>query len=260
VSAFDAVTRLNLVESLHLHEAAAQAFERAGHQRWLGIELTNAASMRSSMGDYERAHSGVLAALALAARLDLRMPIANYTLGLILAATDRLEAARETLESVLKGTRLDQRADGGVKTLLSRVLVLSGDPASAEIHARAATEITKTLPSIQAYALAGLANALLAQNHVTEACEAARQALEIADSIGSLEDGEAFIRLVHAESLRAAGDEAGAQRAVHVAHERLRICADRIEDLELRSSFLTRIPEHARILELAKTSELRPHH
>jgi hypothetical protein len=59
-------------------------------------------------------------------------------------------------------------------------------------------------------------------------------------------------RLSLAEALDAAGDRAGAVAAIGDAARRLLAQAERIPGDALRTSFLERVPEHARTLALAR--------
>jgi hypothetical protein len=77
----------------------------------------------------------------------------------------------------------------------------------------------------------------------------ARQAKSLLDELRTIEDGEQLTRLVYAEALRAAGEEAEARRALESAHDALTVRAERIKDPALREAFL-RIPENARTIEL----------
>jgi len=62
---------------------------------------------------------------------------------------------------------------------------------------------------------------------------------------------------VYAVSLFAAGDTAGAKASTSAAADRRRERAPRIKNEEWRRSFLERIPEHARALELTTDESLR---
>jgi eukaryotic-like serine/threonine-protein kinase len=80
--------------------------------------------------------------------------------------------------------------------------------------------------------------------------------MALLDALGGLEEGEALVRVVHAEALRATGDDAGARAAIRAAKARLDARAAKLEDPALERSFRTRVPENARTLELA--AELDP--
>jgi hypothetical protein len=104
---------------------------------------------------------------------------------------------------------------------------------------------------MHAYALANLADLLLARGRAAEARAAADEAARILYALAGVEEGEALIRLVHALSLEATGDPRGAEAAIVEARRRLLERAGRINDTRLRRSFLDHIPENARTLQMA---------
>ena len=66
-----------------------------------------------------------------------------------------------------------------------------------------------------------------------------------------VDEGEARIRLVWAEALRAAGQLDEAHQAIVAAKQRLEERAARIGSPALRASYLENVPENARTLALA---------
>ena len=85
------------------------------------------------------------------------------------------------------------------------------------------------------------------------ALAAAREASDLAASLGGLEEGEAFVQLALVETLAAAGDAVASAEALTAALARLEERAARIRNPELRRSFFENVPEHARLRELAGT-------
>jgi hypothetical protein len=135
------------------------------------------------------------------------------------------------------------------------ILQAAGDLAGAEVAARRALEVAEAepvLPLNRAESLAILAQVLLAQGRTPEALERAEAGLQLLESLGGIDDGEALIRLVHAEALHAAGQGDAARAALGAAAVRLRARAERIGSAALRQSFLERVPENARTLALEK--------
>ena len=92
----------------------------------------------------------------------------------------------------------------------------------------------------------------LAKGDVSEAAAAAREAMELLEELGGIDEGESLVRLVHAEALSASGDFAGARRMIATARERLLERAAKISDPAWRASFLERVPENARTMALAR--------
>ena len=100
--------------------------------------------------------------------------------------------------------------------------------------------------------LATLAAFRLAQGRTAEALAAAVDDLATYEAIAAcgLFRG-AFLHLVHAECLWAAGHHAAARTAITRARQHLFVIAANITDPEYRRSFLEAVPENRRAQELA---------
>ncbi len=70
-----------------------------------------------------------------------------------------------------------------------------------------------------------------------------------------MEEGEASVRLIHAECLAARGAHADARTAITAARARLLARASRIAEAAWRQRFLTDVPPNAKVLALAETWE-----
>jgi ribosome-associated translation inhibitor RaiA len=68
----------------------------------------------------------------------------------------------------------------------------------------------------------------------------------------AMQDGEAYLRLAHAEALAANARHNEAAAAIRTARDRLRERAAKISRPEWRESFLTKVPENARTFALAR--------
>jgi hypothetical protein len=75
--------------------------------------------------------------------------------------------------------------------------------------------------------------------------------MRIFQEAGRIDEGESIVRLAYAEGLEAVRDYPGAMRAIEAARDRLMARATRIRDGAMRSSFLERVPHHARTVALA---------
>jgi eukaryotic-like serine/threonine-protein kinase len=140
--------------------------------------------------------------------------------------------------------------EAGALIYLAHMLGTSGDLEAAEREARAALAVDPP-PPLRAHALATLAEVLLQRGTAGEALTAAREAIDLLDTLGTLEEGEALVRLVYAEALHAAADPR-APAALLDARNRLLDRAAKIRDPLLRRSFLERVPENARTLARAR--------
>jgi hypothetical protein len=139
----------------------------------------------------------------------------------------------------------DRVFEGAAMTYLA---LADTDLERAEQEARAAIEALASCPPARAYAMAVLAHVLERAGRAGEALPIAIDAAMLADRLGGIDDGDAFVRLVHAELLRATGDDTAASEVAQKAQAPLIARAERIADLELRKSFLENVPENAATL------------
>jgi len=158
------------------------------------------------------------------------------------AGTQALEHARE---------QSDLRMEGYAEWYLSIGAWMERRFDQAETHARNAVKVLEdVLPALPA-AFAALGQALLGQGKTEEALTSAREAYRLLNVVAPVEQGDALIRVVCAECLFAAGEAADAVTVIHEAAQRLRERAAAIDDAASRTAFLSRIPVHARTLEMA---------
>jgi hypothetical protein len=92
---------------------------------------------------------------------------------------------------------------------------------------------------------------LLRRGDTEGALTAAREAIDLLDTLGALEEGEALVRLIYAEALHASTDSR-APSAILDARDHLLDRAAKIRDPILRRSFLERVPENARTIARAR--------
>jgi tetratricopeptide (TPR) repeat protein len=254
---------------LKRRQAAAQCFEQAGDLRNACVQRVSVGYAYMELGASREAEEALRDALAAAERMGLSnvAALAKHNLGFALAlaagnwstswaahvADVSLEEAR-ALEAdavsafVAQGNR---RLEGGARIYLALILARSGDLGTADAEARRAVEVTTPTPPARAHALATLARVALARDAVREAVDAATEAMVLLDTLGGIDEGESFVRLVHAEALSASGDHDRARRSLSVARARLLDRAAKIKDPEWRTSFLERVPWNARTMELA---------
>jgi eukaryotic-like serine/threonine-protein kinase len=225
------------------------------------IALGNLSVALLEVGQLEEAESSIRRVLATGRRMDLKHLVggSSQILTNILAYRGCLDEARTVGREALSVTRAqnDRRFQGFAEAYLSVTEYLAGNHQQAEQPARAAIATWADVPSDRPFALALLARALLAQGRQHEALANAREAQTALEAMGAVDDGESTIRLALAECVAATGDPCSAQQAVAAAAHWLAACADKIDDPTLRESFLTRIPEHRRIQDLARQFGVR---
>jgi len=235
-------------------EDAADAYERAGDLRSACRERGNAGFGYFEVGQHTRAEALLRANIALAERLGLPGMVASSSrnLGLALLARGEVEQAEEQIRHALALVAIEgsHRLAGFAGLYHAMVLEKKGDLATAEREARAALAEWAELP-LHAYALAFVARLELAQGRTAEASADAEKAFQAMGAAGGIEEGEALVRLVHAEALHAAGRLDDARTAIGAARDRLLARAADI-DAPLRESFLANVPDNARTLEHAR--------
>ncbi len=234
-------------------QAAAIAFERAGHTRGACHERCWLAVAAMDLGAYGEALELLNVVLAEARRLELRVveAAAKYCLGTTLARLGRLPEARELAMSAVADfvEHGDARRIASSCAALADVLLVAGEFDRAEAEARRALDTGR--PPWQWFFMATLADVLLARGFAAEALNVVRPAYEVVNS-GRYAVGEAKIRLVFAKGLEAIGDTATARDVIQVAQQRLFDRAARISNAELRRSFLESVSENERTLFLAR--------
>lgn len=234
-----------------------ETLETAGFGREACGARINIGGAFAELGQFARAEELLRTAHASAERLGLR-ELAAYAadnLARVLVGAGRPAEARACVERTLRiletGT-VDPRLLGSVQIRLARILQLEGDQAGAAREVTAAIELLAIAPPLRVLALATHARVLLAQSRIPEALAQARAAIDLLRSVGSSEEAESSVWLGYVDSLRAAGERAMAHAALAAAEVRLRERASRILDPELRESFLTCVPDNARLLALAR--------
>jgi tetratricopeptide (TPR) repeat protein len=175
-------------------------------------------------------------------------------LGLVLARRGQLAEALVVEEESVAFYRgvANQRREGQSRIYLAMIHLVAGDVDAAEREARAAVAKLAPIRPTRAHALAQLAQVLLARDDVDEAGRAASEAAAILDELGGIDEGEALVRLLRAETYERSGQRDAARATIVDARERLLGKAARISDEAWRERFLRGVPENARTLKLAE--------
>jgi hypothetical protein len=235
-------------------EAAAAGFDQAGDARNACMTRISVGYGFAELGENARAEAALRAALAQAerARLEGSVTDAKHNLGLVLARIGRLaEGARLEREACDAFARQGNRPqEGGSHVYLSLALAMAGDYAGAESSARHAVDCLAAVPPLRCHALAALSRALLGAKRADEAMTVAQEAMDLMGRLGGIEN-DSRVRLSYAEALLASGRTDDAREAVSDARESILARAARIAREDWRASFLERVPENARILQLA---------
>jgi len=240
---------------LQLCDAAAGRFAEAGDLRSVANTSVHLGFAYIEVGAYREAEAALRDALAAAKRMGLHNVVASSlnNLGIALARLGELDEAvvMESQAIQLAATQGDSRVEGGSRHYLATIHMLRGELSHAEAEATAAAEMLRVAPPLRAHALATLGQVRLAQSRVPDALGATHEAMSLLESLGGIEEGEASVRLAHAEALFASGDTQKAHSVIAVAVSRLVERAQKIREGRWRNSFLNQVPDNARTLSLA---------
>ena len=236
-------------------EASAR-FEAVGDLRNACVQRGDLAYAQVELGAYAQAESNLREVLTLSQRLG-RLHYASATakqnLAFALARLGVVEEARVVASEAIADfqSKGDRRMEGASRIALAEVHIVAGDFTAAHAEAEKAARMLSIAPPLRAYALALQAQIELSLNETQKALVTAQQADEVLKQV-VVEGGESLVRLVWAEALHANGRLDEARVALGVARDRLVERARKIGDPAVRRSFLERVPENARTLELAR--------
>jgi tetratricopeptide (TPR) repeat protein len=241
-------------EYLVSERMAAAEFVRAGDLRYACMQRGHVGYACLEIGAYKEAEDWLRIALDSGWQLGLQNVVATakHNLGRALQHQGRLDEAQaiETEAIEMFEAQNDKRLASASRIYLSNILLAQNDLDGAEGQLRLALETSTA--SMRPQALACLSRVLLDRRQLLDALALARQAHEEFDALGGVEEGEALVRLMLAETLYGVADHDAAAEATRAAAGRLNDRAAKITDAAWRASFLERIPEHSRTLELAR--------
>jgi tetratricopeptide (TPR) repeat protein len=253
--AMRAIASGNPEQYLRLVRRAAAAFAEVGDLRMVCNQKVNIGYATRELGAFREAATALREALAAAERMGLASlaTIAKHNLGPVLAQEGQFEEARAVEQAAIDACiqQGDRWMEGGSRIYMADILGAAGDVDGALVEARKAVEVAQGTPPLRALALATLALLYVAKSDPEGALAAAREAMDLLTSLGGMEEGESRVRLAYAEALEAVGDREAARAALAEATRRLEERAAKIQDPELRESFLRGLPENARTLMLA---------
>jgi hypothetical protein len=241
----------------HLHQST-RVFERAGDARNVCLERMNSGFRYMQLGAW--ADAEVVLDVALQQAELLALP---YLIGAVKGNIAYVHGARgdaaggqrlieETL-AIFEGMK-EPRMVSSSRVYLAWILANAPEPDLARAAGQAELAVAEagtTDPPVRVYALGVLAWTNLRRGEVAAALASAERAMVELEQLGTLDEGEGVVRLVHIEALLASGARAAAAAAARAARDRLVAVADKIDEPAQRRSFLEDIMEHARILQHA---------
>jgi tetratricopeptide (TPR) repeat protein len=245
---------------LESERAAASAFERAGDLRYACMQRGHVGYACLEIGAYPEAEHWLREVLGEASRMGLQNVVATakHNLGRALRHRGSLDEALVVESEAAETFRAhgDRRLESAARVYIGNILQARGELELAEAEMLRALELAPG--PLRPPVLANLASLLLARGRPDEALAAAREANLGLDALGSVEEGEALIRLVLAISLEATGDRPGACIALQRALDRVLERAASITDPHWRASFLEQVPESVQTLALAAQLGVAP--
>jgi eukaryotic-like serine/threonine-protein kinase len=244
----------DMARYLELTAVATSTFAAAGDTRSRVNQQTNLGYGHLELGLFEEAQALLGDVIAEADRMGLYSvaEVARQNMAWALARTGALDEACRRQRACVQAFEAmgDRRMAGGSRVYLAAVLCALGRFEDADEEVRRALPCLEATPSLRLYALAVHADVLSKAGHTERALDAAREGMSILD-VGTVEGGDALLRLVHAKLLAATGDRAGARSALASARDRLLARAARIANASWRAAFLENVPENAETLRLA---------
>ena len=235
---------------------AVRLWDAAGKQHQRCLDQGNLGVMLGDLGLYEEGIEMLRTAIVTAERLGVEhLRLFHSDLALALARRGDMAQAREILGRLRIDIEEDVRESAHLAIARARVALLDSEPLAAldeTMSALRAIGHSDSFAHARAYALAVRARACLMLEQPDAALACARAAFALVESCGSLEQGDALARLVHAEALHAAGRHAEARDAIARARRRLLEQAARIQEPRWRHTFLTCVEENQQILALAQ--------
>ncbi len=251
-----AIMRGNMGDCAEQLALSVRAFHAAGDVREIALQQIDLAGALVELGVFEEARNVVRESLAIGERIGLGPVVAAAVSHLGLVDT-RLGAARAAHEAFDRAIPMfleqkNRRMEGMVRIYRARLLLSESRFEEAVVAALAAAQLARATPQHLPYALAVAARGHLGAGRTDEALAVIRDAVDPVLAGMVVDEGEAFIRLAYVESLEVAGEHDRARLSLRQAHTRLVDRAARIRDPAWRRSFLERVPENARTIELVR--------
>jgi tetratricopeptide (TPR) repeat protein len=238
-----------------LDAAAEDCFTAVGDFRHACMQRANVGYGEMTLGAFARAERSLREALTNATRIGLPHVIsqAHHNLGLVLARQGKLDEAREVETSALQDflAQDNRRLAAAAYNYLALIEIEAGNHAAAIAHAQSAIACAADKSTTLCTYHGTLAHALRLSGQLDVALSTARTAMKMVAHHGPPEEGEAALRLEHAECLHAAGNRDAARIAIADAAQLVADTAAKIKNANWRASFLQDVVEHARILALA---------
>lgn len=242
--------------ALSMYNVAISHFEAAGDMRAACRHLMSAAGACIELGSYSEAERALDDALVSSQHMGLTGVSANvwHHQGMLVARQGDPRSALGLADSAIEAfvAQGDRRMEAAARLYRGFFLALAEDIERSEREVKHALEATGATPPLRAYGLAILAGAHLKNGRADRAERCAREANELLEELGGVEEGEAYIRLTFAEALDAIGNHDAAREAIATARVRILERTAMIQDAQWKNTFIEKVRENVRTLELAR--------
>lgn len=183
--------------------------------------------------------------LALAGSIKVHLGLAAFRQG---EAERALSLAKDALSEVRASG--DRYGTALCHVSLALIHALRDEPGHALAESDLGVTTAEPFPALFAHALGVRAATLLFVGRTEAALAPARRAMELVKRHGGAGEGESITRLSHALALVKAGDMTASRRSMKEARDRVVGLAARLSDPRHKKSFLERITENARTMQL----------
>ncbi len=248
--------------SLTLHRAASAAFREAGEDELVcAMEAGVARDLLDAGATFE---AELLATQTLNWSRGLALPETEarckVVLGLALQRGGDLELARSTVREATSffGGRGNKLFEGEARCTLASILLASSDLDGAYREVERAQGALSSFPPFQLRALALLAQARLAQGRAEEATRLCAQAAGLGEPMAPVVDAGALLKPLRAQIAQVNGQRQEARQLFLEIEQHLAERAGSFDDPTLREAFLRHVPEHAKLLQLARLFSILP--
>lgn len=233
---------------------AVMLWHQMGSTRNACNDEANLGAALYELGQYDHSAAVLQVCLERARRTGLTHLHLTFegVLAMALARSGDLDTARRVFDG-LQSAESDPATEARNRVYRAQFDLLRGasDDARAEIDRAIGLIHPDSAPKLYAFALAVQASAQLDAGCTDEALETSRRGMALLDTLGELDEGDALLRLTHAEALRAAGRLSDARSAIDAAADQVQKRARRIDNPRGREMFLQQVAENQLTLELA---------
>jgi tetratricopeptide (TPR) repeat protein len=243
----------DIARELPRRVSAIERFTAAGDVRNACDQRVRAGAVVLRLGAFDEAERILHEALGIAE--PMRLATSSLAKAYLAFAAFRqgeadraLSLARDALEEIQ--THGDRHSEALCSSFLALIYALREEVDDALAAAQNAVACAEPFPALLSQALGVHAATLLVAGRAQLALAPAERAMDLLADNGGAGEGESLTRLTHALVLAQSGETAASRKSMKAARDRIVGLAERLSDPRYKKSFLDRISENARILQL----------